>query len=140
MPFLRHMSLLLSMLVALSFQTYVLVSLCTTLSRAAPLFYFYLNDAVFLHYFYSVSVLRCCRYCLFVSSLTSKFALCVVLYVISNIFLYLVNFIVSYSLEYDFSGSTTVLLLLVVSSMGFFFSIISGLLYSNLLMLMLLCT
>ena len=23
----------------------------------------YLNDAVFLHYFYSVSVLRCCRYC-----------------------------------------------------------------------------
>jgi len=56
------------------------------------------------------------------------------------IFLYLVNFLVCYSLEYDFSGSTTVLLLRVISSLGFFFFIIHGLRYSCLLILVLFYT
>jgi hypothetical protein len=69
------------------------------------------------------------------------FLICPLCFMLCQIFsFYLVSFIVSYSLEYDFSCSTIILLLLVVSSMGFFFSIIYGLLYSYLLVLVLLYT
>jgi hypothetical protein len=74
----------------------VLASLCTTLSQAAPLFCFYLSDAVFLHYFYSVSVLRCCRYCCFFLSLLLNLPfvlscmLCQILSFISSLSLYLI--------------------------------------------------